>query len=188
MPKIPRTPRSNEQDTARQVAIIEIEGTELLLVEMITREDDEEYFTFQNNNRDHLAVYGNAIDPTVEAVGYRRKQNQGARFGIRLHDTLIGVVGHKPILNSQETEIYIAVDRDKVGNGYASSAVEAFTAFIKQDYERIIANILPVNMKSIRLFERAGYKRQDGLADYSWGSAVQFVIEAGGINARKAHK
>lgn len=171
------TPVPPEQKDRDEVLLIETDQPGVSLVKMRTHEDDEEYFVFQNKNMKRLAAFGNAIDPTTQAVTYRRTQNRGGRFGIRKDGTLIGVVGYKPSFDDKEAEIYIALDTEASGRGYATSAVTAITVCIAPQYERVFANIHPANEDSIRLFERAGYVRQEGLQQYDWGPAVVFELE-----------
>lgn len=161
----------------QEPAVVETELAGLILRPMTRPEDDEEYFLLQQDNRTHIAQYGNAIDESAEAVAQRRIDKNQARYGIRKDDHLIGMVAYTPSENGKEAEIGILLARDATGFGYATATVKALTARIQPLFSRIFAEVDPRNASSMQLFARAGYERIEQEVERDWGHAVLFEFK-----------
>ena len=151
--------------------------TNLVLIEMLTLEDDKAYFDLQNVNREYWREFDNTIDETVEAVTKRRLRVSNGRYGIWFEGKLIGMVGYSNKANEQEAEVGILLSRDAAGKGFATEAVKTLTAHIKPRFRRVFAEIERSNAASIRLFIRSGYKQKDGVVEREWGKAVVFEAQ-----------
>jgi len=144
----------------------------LVLVQMLTADNDNEYLKFQNENREHIAEFGNTIDATLDDVTRRRTKKSGVRFGIRKSDALIGTVGYVPSEDGKEAEVVILLSQNAGGHGYATATLKTMTAYLEPRYERIFAGVDPRNEKSLRLCERVGFVPKPGLIRREWGDAV----------------
>jgi RimJ/RimL family protein N-acetyltransferase len=146
----------------------------LVLIQMLTRADDELYFDFQNRNREHIAEHGNTIDSSVEEVTKRRLEHSDGRFGIWLEGKLIGMVGYSTKNHPKEAEIGILLDAQFTGHGYATAAAKALTDFALPRFVRVYAEVAPDNDKSINLLKRLGYKTDGKVVQKDWGQALVF--------------
>jgi RimJ/RimL family protein N-acetyltransferase len=151
---------------------IETDQEGLILRQMTTVEDDQDYLGLQNNNRNHIAEFGNTIDANIARVVLRRTEIDRVRFGIYKDGEIIGVEDYKISEDSHEAEVGILLAKDAEGHGYAMSALKALTAHIEPKFQRIFAEVDPNNKKSIRLFERIGYAPQEVLIQRGWGKAA----------------
>jgi ATP-dependent phosphoenolpyruvate carboxykinase len=94
--------------------ILETAQEGLVLVQMITPEDDSEYWEFQQRNREHLTQFGNVVYSNPEAATQGRLKNNRVRFGIRKEGALIGMTEYTPSKDGLEAEIGIQLDKDKM--------------------------------------------------------------------------
>lgn len=143
----------------------------LTLRQMTSVEDDEEYLNLQNANLSHFAEFGNSIYDNVEEVTQSRLEKNRVRFGIRKDDVLIGMEGYTPSHDGDSAEVGIHLAEDEQGHGYATVALKALTAHMEPKFERIYAEVMLENQKSIRLCERTGYAISDEVLR-DWGRAV----------------
>lgn len=178
------TPKADppELRKATEPVVIETDQPGLILVQMTTVEDDQEYFDFQNANEAHIAEYGNTIDPNPEEVTKRRSATGNFRFGIRKDGVLIGMEGYKVSPDGREAEVGILLAKDATGHGYATSALRAMTEHIAPSFERVFAEADPNNQSSLRLCERAGYVLQPNTVQREWQGQV---VEAACLEYKK---
>ena len=92
-------------------------------------------------------------------------------------DALIGVsmIAHINRYNRRcDLGIGLGWNRDNWGKGYASEALQAIIAycFTELDLNRIGAEIYEFNERSIRLFERNGFKREAVLRQYIFKDGI----------------
>ena len=170
--EIPNPVEQPELNQAIEPIVIETDQPGLVLVQLLTIDDDKEYLKLQNDNIEHIAEFGNVIDPTLEEVTKRRTEKGRVRFGIRKDGILVGMEGYTPSKDAREAEVSILLGKDAVGHGYATAALKAMSAYVGHKFERVYAEVDPNNEKSIRLCERAGYILQNGLIQADWGSAA----------------
>lgn len=147
----------------------------LVLRQMLTRQDDEQYFEFQNRNIDHITEFGNSIDGSVAEVTARRLEHGGdGRFGIWFEDRLVGMVGYSTKGHEREAEIGILLDKDATGKGIATASIRALTDYAKARFDRVFAEVEPDNTKSISLMNRTGYTTDGAIVERDWGKALVF--------------
>jgi len=74
----------------------------------------------------------------------------------------------------QNAHLGYFIDRDRCGRGYATEAVGAVTrwAFTTAGLHRLQASVMPHNVASIRVLEKAGYRRE--------GLSLRYLKIAGG--------
>lgn len=146
----------------------------LLLVQMLSIEDDAAFFDLQNENVAFWKEFGNSIDASIEEVTKRRLKNGNNRFGIWLNDELLGIVGYSTKDHPKEAEVGILLAKNATGHGYAQSAIRAITTFAKPRYDRVFAEVEPTNQPSIQLMKRAGYQTNGRIVERDWGKALVF--------------
>lgn len=117
----------------------------------------EEFYTYEVQ----LARIKDAIE--------RSKQDAGYNFGVFLNDsdTLIGSIGLSEILRGALQSCYVGyyLEREENGKGYMSEAVRLLVdyAFKELGLHRLEAGVMPHNIGSIRVLEKAGF-RKEGIA------------------------
>lgn len=150
-----------------------VEG--LVLRQMLTEQDDEQYFALQNANVEYWKEFGNSIDESVEVVTERRLEHGGnGRFGVWFQDKLVGMVGYSSKKHDREAEIGVLMDKEATGKGFATNAVRALTDYAKLRFDRVFAEIEPTNKKSIELIKRVGYETNGEIVERDWGKALVF--------------
>lgn len=146
----------------------------LKLQQMLTTEDDKQYFEFQNRNIEHIEEFGNTIDKSEEEVTRRRLGYGDDRFGIWLEDQLVGMVGYSTPYHAREAAIGILLDKDFTSRGIATASVKALTEYTKSRFDRVFAEVRPDNEDSIKLMDRAGYRTNGQVIETEWGKALVF--------------
>ncbi|WP_336785595.1 GNAT family N-acetyltransferase [Paenibacillus sp. MMO-177] len=97
------------------------------------------------------------------------QQGQAYFYGIFLteSDKLIGRIALTSVSRGVFQNAYMGyfIDQEHNGRGYATAAVTAVVrkAFDELQLHRIQAGVMPVNARSLRVLEKAGF-RQEGLA------------------------
>lgn len=115
---------------------------------------DEAYYTYER----HLKSIKNAIEA--------RKSDREYSFGIFLRETdeLIGDIDLTGVLRNvlQSSYIGYSLDRDHNGKGIMTEAVKLVVDFgFKQLHlHRIVAGVMPTNLGSIRVLEKAGFEKE----------------------------
>ena len=163
-----------EKQSAPEPIRIETGVPGLILVQMLTVEDDQAYFELQNANLDYWLEFGNAIDESPDVVKERRLEHGDGRFGIWLEGKLIGMVGYSTKHNKGEAEIGVLIDKEAVGHGYAATAVKTLTVYAKLRFSRVYAEVAPNNERSIKLLHRVGYQTSGRTVLRDWGEALVF--------------
>jgi len=82
---------------------------------------------------------------------------------IRENGTLIGDIGlHFIDQENKQVEIGFSLDKNYHGKGYATEATEKVIEYLfkKLNKHRIIASIDPENVKSLKLLERLGFRKE----------------------------
>lgn len=153
---------------------IKTERPGLVLIQMLTREDDKAYLDLQNANIEYWKEFGNSIDESVDKVTKRRLGHGNGRFGIWYEGNLVGMVSYSTKDHPHEAELGILLDKDATGHGHATIALKALTDYARSRFERVFAEIDPDNTKSINLVTRAGYKTNGNVVERDWGRALVF--------------
>jgi len=105
----------------------------------------------------------------IESSLHAAANDQGFVFGVFLNETdkLIGRIELSGIARGpfQNTYLGYFLDQEHNGKGYATEAVSLCVqyAFVQIGLHRIQAGVMPRNLPSIRVLEKAGF-RNEGLA------------------------
>jgi len=145
-------------------------------------EDAAESLNLQLNNRDFFEKFSmsrNTDFYTIEAQTNRIKSyiesmqnDQEYYFGIFKNDdhTLIGTINLFQVLRGSLQSAFIGyfLDKSQNGKGYTTEAVQLIVeyAFNELNLHRIEAGVMPHNIASIRVLEKAGF-HIEGLAQKS---------------------
>jgi ribosomal-protein-alanine N-acetyltransferase len=142
-------------------------------------DDAVESLKFQNNNRDFFEKFSMARNSdfyTIEGQAERIKtfiesmqNDQEYYFGIFKNDdhTLIGTINLFQVLRGSLQSAFIGyfLDKNQNGKGYMTEAAKLIVeyAFNELKLHRIEAGVMPHNIGSIRVLEKAGF-HIEGLA------------------------
>jgi len=109
-----------------------------------------------------------AATQTIEAQEADREADRGYAFGIFAGDELVGYANLNAVVRGVFQNAYLgyAVGAAANGRGYATDAVRevARVGFAELGLHRIQAAAIPRNTASIRVLEKAGFRRE-GLAE-----------------------
>ncbi|MGA9113959.1 MAG: GNAT family protein [Candidatus Dormiibacterota bacterium] len=138
-------------------------------------------------NREHLAPWEPLRGPDHLTEEMQRRllaeadqaERAGREAGFGVTEVPSGaLVGHVRISGIergafQSAHLGYFIDRDRCGRGYATEAVGAVTrwAFTTAGLHRLQASVMPHNLASIRVLEKAGYRRE--------GLSVRYLKIAG---------
>jgi RimJ/RimL family protein N-acetyltransferase len=103
---------------------------------------------------------------------------------IRENKKMIGDIGiHFLDFDRSQVELGYTLDKNYQGYGYASEALSAVIdyLFVSLDKHRIIASVDPRNLKSIRLVERLGFRKEahfheNMLINNEWTDTLVFAV------------
>lgn len=142
----------------------------------LTEQDIDSSLKLQTENRDFFGKYSMTRSSdfyTIEAQTRRIRQQQEDRendvsysFGIfkKEDDTLIGAISLFQIIREDLQSAFIGyfLDQSHNGRGYATEAVELIVdfAFKELKLHRIEAGVMPHNLASIRVLEKAGFHKE----------------------------
>lgn len=181
--------------------------TEHLELRGFVPEEAEELLKLRLTNRDfleplepvrskeYLTLAGQRTEIIQSEQG--RVRDQGYIYAIRLreNDQLIGRVALTGIARGpfQNANLGYFMDRAHNGKGYMTEAVSGVLelAFAKHNLHRVQAGVMPRNVPSLRVLEKAGFRRE-GLAERYlkingvWEDHVLFGITLEDWEARTA--
>ena len=157
--EVPQNPPENKEPNT-----IPVEGD--ILLRRIVPEDSEAIFALIDRNRDHLSQFVDETAkkyPTLESV---RKRNaiqspDERRFGIWDENKFVGFV--KVTKRGEDGwEVGYWLGGEHTGKGYMTKAVSALTRYAADHLgaRRVFAKVVQGNKASIRVLERAGYRRK----------------------------
>jgi RimJ/RimL family protein N-acetyltransferase len=149
----------------------------LVLRQYATPEDDVTYLKIQNENREHIAEFGNKIYETSQEVREARLNSKGIlRMGIWKDDELIGevCVASK---DGEEAEMGIWIAKHETGHGYATSVLQTATSYAVSKFRRVFAEVDPKNSISINLLKRAGYSDTGKTVERNWANEPALIFE-----------
>ena len=151
----------------------------LILRQYSTPEDDRAYFKVQNENREHIAEFGNKIYETLDEVKKARINPNGKiRMGIWIEGSLIGEVCIAS-KDGEEAEMGIWLVKSETGHGYATTVLKTASEYAITKYKRVFAEVEPNNVSSINLLKRAGYFEPEPgkIVERNWGNALVFEVK-----------
>lgn len=143
-----------------------------------TGDDSKELLDLEKRNKDFFEKFSMARSDEFYTMKYqqnrinefeqRQKNDSGYDFGIFLQDgRLIGTISLFHVMRGSLQSAFIGyfLDKEKNGKGYTTEAVKLIVdyAFNKVNLHRIEAGVMPHNIGSIRVLEKAGFHKE-GLA------------------------
>jgi len=149
----------------------------IVLRQYATPEDDLIFFAIQNENREHIAEFGNKIYETLDEVKEARLNPKGAmRMGIWREGILIGEVCAVS-KDGEEAEMGIWLAKNVTGHGYATSVLKTASVYAASKFRRVFAEVDPENSNSINLLKRAGYHDTGETVERDWANEPVLVFE-----------
>jgi ribosomal-protein-alanine N-acetyltransferase len=158
-------------------------NTERLLLNVLHPNDADKVLTFYENNREHFEPWEPERDVNFYTLPYQRlslsieynlmQQSKLLRYWIFLRDdphTIIGSVNFYNIVRGSyyTCQLGYKFDQGYLGHGYAYESIQTAMELLFGDYQihRIEANIMPTNVRSIRLIQKLNFF-YEGLAKES---------------------
>ncbi|MBS8265682.1 N-acetyltransferase [Mesobacillus boroniphilus] len=153
-----------------------MEKNKQVFIRPLNEQDIEASLDMQRRNREFFEKYSMTRSDdfyTKQAQAKRIRQQKedrsndaGYSFGIfkKKGDELIGAISLFQILRDDLQSAFIGyfLDKDHNGKGYATEAVELIVdfAFCELKLHRIEAGVMPHNLASIRVLEKAGFHKE----------------------------
>lgn len=145
------------------VKILESTDAEALLrLELKNRDFFQKYTPFRD---DHFYTLEGQLD-RIQTNNEKKERDQLYSFGIYLIETgeLIGIVTLSEVLRGPYQSCFIGyyLDRDHNGKGYMTEAVRLVVSFAFHELKlhRIEAGVMPHNIGSIKVLEKAGFHKE----------------------------
>lgn len=152
-----------------------IEGEKIYL-KALEEADAESMLALQLRNKDFFARYSSTRNEDFYTLEYQLeaiRKNAGQRekderysFGIFLKatDELIGSISLSEVLRGSLQSCFVgyALDKPQNGKGYTTEAVRLLVDFGFKELKlhRIEAGVMPHNLGSIRVLEKAGFQKE----------------------------
>ena len=148
-----------ELDTADAGELLELNRTNREIFEGITPAvHDDSFYT---------------LDAQVKLIeGWKQARENGSRHDFGIFETqtnnLIGSIGLYRFGLAEKCVLGYSLDKDHHGKGYATEAVRLILdyAFKEVGIHRIEAGVMPRNIGSARVLEKAGFVREGLARDY----------------------
>lgn len=150
--------------------------SEHIYIRLLEEEDAEELTALHVKNRDFFKLYSGTRDEEFYSLEYQlasirksveqHKNGERFSFGIYLKSTdeLIGSIGLSEIMRGPLQSCFIgySLDKEHNGKGYMTEAVKLAVdfAFKELKLHRIEAGVMPHNLGSIRVLEKAGFHKE----------------------------
>ncbi|HTE57262.1 MAG TPA: GNAT family N-acetyltransferase [Verrucomicrobiae bacterium] len=137
------------------------EGVELR--QLATEADDAAYYDAVRASQEHLHEFGNETllaYPDLDAVAQARlnpANPEKLRMGIWDGDTFVGSANLTPQGNVAEIGYWL--DARHTGQGYATLAAKAITAYALRSYPTVTAETMDGNNASAKVLARAGFRK-----------------------------
>lgn len=138
------------------------EAEKNLQLQLANREFFETYSMTRNENYYTIEGQYSLIQQQIQ----NRKSDEGYSFGIFKNedDSLIGTINLFQVLRGDLQSAFIGyfLDKKENGKGYTTEAVKLITdyGFFELLLHRIEAGVMPHNIGSIRVLEKAGFKKE----------------------------
>ena len=142
--------------------------------------DADELFRVTDDNRDYLRQWLpwlesiKRVEDTrafIRAAQAQSAQNNGTQLAIRLHHTIVGIVGHHQIdWRNRITSLGYWVDEAHQGRGVVTAACRALVshAFDDARLNRVEIRCAVGNQKSRAIPQRLGFRQEGLLRDAEW--------------------
>jgi [ribosomal protein S5]-alanine N-acetyltransferase len=149
---------------------------ENIYIRLLSLNDVHDFLRFEKNNQDFFQTYTMKRSPDYYTIDFQKdlfnekiekaKNESEYNFGIFKieNDELIGTIGLFRILRGplQSAIVGYSLSKDYNGKGYATEAVKLVVeyAFTTLKLHRIEAGVMPHNIGSIRVLEKAGFEKE----------------------------
>ncbi|MDQ0227269.1 GNAT family N-acetyltransferase [Metabacillus niabensis] len=147
-----------------------------IYIRLLKLEDTNEFLQLEMKNREFFQTFTMKRSPDYYTIDFqkdlmnqkieRAKVDSEYNFGIFKieNDELIGTIGLFRILRGplQSAIVGYSLDKNNNGKGYATEAVKLIVnyAFTTLKLHRIEAGVMPHNISSIRVLEKAGFEKE----------------------------
>lgn len=157
--------------------LLKTDSPNVVLRELSTDEDDVLLSNAVAHDPDYSDNFSNtttnALGTVKKAREKRLKSKNSLRMGIWANDTFIGFIAATPSKDTGQHEIGYFISKQHSGNGYATTALSAFTKYALTIYPNLFASVHPQHAASIRVLENAGYQYVK-TKEKDWGTAKIF--------------
>lgn len=157
--------------------------TNRLILSVLHTNEADKVLAFYERNKEHFEPWESERDPNFYTISFQRLtlsmeynlflQSKLLRFWIFHRDdpqTIIGSVNFYNIVRGSccTCQLGYKLDHEHTGFGYAQESIQASMGILFEEYNmhRIEANIMPSNLKSIKVIENLGFN-YEGLAKSS---------------------
>lgn len=150
--------------------------TQNIYIRLLTLNDANDVLQFESDNQEFFQTYTMKRPSEYYTIDFQKdlinqkiekaKKDMEYNFGIFKfdNDELIGTIGLFRILRDplQSAIIGYSLSKNHNGKGYATEAVKLVLeyAFTNLKLHRIEAGVMPHNIGSIRVLEKAGFKKE----------------------------
>lgn len=154
---------------------MKIDGDKIYL-RTLEEADAESMLDLQLRNKDFFAKYSSTRNEDFYTLEYQleairkslgqRERDERYSFGIFLKatDELIGSIALSEVLRGSLQSCFVgyALDKPQNGKGYTTEAVQLLVDFGFKELKlhRIEAGVMPHNLGSIRVLEKAGFQKE----------------------------
>ncbi|WNB90884.1 GNAT family protein [Bacillus sp. NEB1478] len=149
---------------------------EHIYLRFLSKEDTESMLQLQLENRDFFEQFAPERDEEyytleeqqkrLETFKESAKKDNDYYFGLFLNesDELIGTINLFAIMRGSIQSAYVGyfLDKKHNGKGYMTEAVQLIVAYAFEELKlhRVEAGVMPHNLGSIRVLEKAGFERE----------------------------
>jgi ribosomal-protein-alanine N-acetyltransferase len=170
---------------------------DLVSIRPLTLDDAGALLDLRVRNNDFLAEWeprrpADWLTPKVQRADLRRSEDlwaadRGFHFAIVHDGSLVGRIALNEVVRGSFQNAYLGywIDEASGGNGYATDAVRLILrfAFDEARLHRVQAAVMPRNAASIRVLEKAGFRREGIAARYlriadAWEDHILFARTA----------
>lgn len=172
--------------------------TDHLILSILHPNDADKVLSFYEKNKEYFEPWEPERDSKFYTISYQQlslaveynliMNNKILRFWVFHRNdpqTVIGSVNFYNIIQGSYSTCQLGykLDRNFIGNGFALESVQAAMGILFEEYRlhRIEANIMPTNLRSIRLIKKLGFS-YEGLCRSSirinskWEDHVRFAL------------
>ncbi|HEX2926999.1 MAG TPA: GNAT family N-acetyltransferase [Ruminiclostridium sp.] len=172
--------------------------TERLLLKLVDKTAARQVLDYYSRNREFLKEWEPIRDDEFYSVSFHEEQlekymdqiKQGNSFRLWIYkkddpDRTIGTVSFNNIVRGAFLSCHLGygLDKDEINKGYMTEAVKRSIEIIFGEYglHRIEANIMPKNLRSLKVVERLGFYNEGIAYNYlkingKWEDHIHMVL------------
>jgi [ribosomal protein S5]-alanine N-acetyltransferase len=149
----------------RQIFVRFLEESDALALQQLYKKNKEFFQTYSPRRSEEFYTYERHLKTIKQSIE-GRKIDREYSFGIFLKETdeLIGDIDLTGVLRNALQSSYIGYSLDQAhnGKGYTTEAVKLVVeyGFKQLHLHRIVAGVMPANIGSIRVLEKAGFEKE----------------------------